>query len=608
MKKESTLPNTLDQQNLNRQNAYLLLNMIALLIFFTGCGRNQSQESATIAQFTATSTLTPKSIKLFDLVDSELLGASGFSIECDHPEDASLTCEWNNDKPNITPKLDVDIHAGTYARFSISWDQASEKISEELLNDALLDDAIYEDDMLSGHETFTLRATRFGTLTPNLYLIDDSDQRIPVRLASAGLQEGTHEIHIPLAEIRDDDGNKPDFSTVREIQIVFEWADMEGSLELESVRFDSAWREQIEAAPAESAAELSVADGFLITPLVADLQQLTQIAHDADGNMFVSLQNGRVWHYTDNDGDRLYDQRHLYASGLTEIVGLLYDPVDRAVWVGGRGKLYHLADTDADGVADLYTLRVNDLPWGRHQNNGLVWNPDPDPFTGESEQKWIYFGLGSTGDLDIGGELNATILRFPREGSGQESLEIVSRGNRNPYELAWGQVGESSDGMEPTWQLFASENGPDFNDAPDEVNHIRWQHHYGFPEKFGTSFDEPATKIEGLPYSGSLYNVTPHASASGLTYIQNPAWPAAYRTLYVGLFGQVFSEKIVGHTVDRIVLTEVDSPTGVTYRGEPETFVVGLDRPLPLTVDPNGDMLIGDYSIGVIYRVSYVGD
>ena len=73
---------------------------------------------------------------------------------------------------------------------------------------------------------------------------------------------------------------------------------------------------------------------------------------------------------------------------------------------------------------------------------------------------------------------------------------------------------------ETAWQLFASENGPDFNDAPDEVNHIRWGHDYGFPDQFGPV---AAGETDGEPFSGPVYPATPHASASGLAYIDNPA-------------------------------------------------------------------------------------
>src|SRR5690606_20562809 len=117
------------------------------------------------------------------------------------------------------------------------------------------------------------------------------------------------------------------------------------------------------------------------------------------------------------------------------------------------------------------------------------------------------------------------------------------------------------------WQLFASENGPDFNDAPDEVNHIRWGHHYGFPEQFGPIAEDA---IEGEPYSGPVYPATAHASANGLAYIDNPGWPTEYRTLYVSLFGEVFNPVPVGHIVERVTLRSVTLPNGdLTYRGEP---------------------------------------
>jgi glucose/arabinose dehydrogenase len=189
-----------------------------------------------------------------------------------------------------------------------------------------------------------------------------------------------------------------------------------------------------------------------------------------------------------------------------------------------------------------------------------------------------------------------------------EDLEVVSKGNRNAYDVVWANLPVNLDDPDGprAWQLFASENGPDFNDAPDEVNHIRWGHHYGFPDYFG-SVDPGET--DGNPYTGPVYPVTPHASADGMAYIDNPAWPVEYRTLYVALFGEVFNPIPVGHIVERIALRAETAPDGeVTYRGEPSPFVVGLDRPLPLVTAPNGNMLVGDYATGVIYEIAYTGE
>ena len=572
----------------------LIFGLLILCTTYTlsACGRNREQSLDAIAPTIAPATTNQPDDSAPDAstsdakVKTEFLGLAGGQAYCDHPPEAKMTCSVDED----TLHLEIDINASTYARWQVKWDNKAASA-------------------LTGNETLYLHAKRNGEATPNLYLVENDGERIAVNLGKYGLKERWSDIVIPLAEFKDQEGNRPDFADVNEIQIVFEWSDMRGELMIDALRFEKAWVDKVALSQEalSMAQTLTVPEGFVIEPIIDAVSAITQIQFAPDGSMLISLQPGRIWWYEDMNGDGVYDLRRLYAAGRTEIVGLLYDPLDGAVWFGGRGKLYRTADTDGNGAADLFELRIDGLPWGRHQNNGLVWGPDPDPFTGEEGIGWIYFGLGSTDDLEVGGERNATVLRFPRAGQSVDDLEIVSRGNRNAYDLTWAQVPLNDTATAAKWALFASENGPDFNNAPDEINHIRWQHHYGFPEKFGTSFDEPESKIDNLPYSGSLYPVTAHASANGLTYITNPAWPAAYRTLYVSLFGQVFSEEIVGHTVDRIELAPEEDASGATFRGEPSTFIDGLDRPLPLTTDNNGDMIVGDYAQGIVYRVRYIG-
>jgi glucose/arabinose dehydrogenase len=519
------------------------------------------------------------------LVGSELLGAAGAQATCDHPPEAEFTCA----NPAGEARMEVNVSTATYARWSLRWGAAATP--------------------LTGAETLVMQAQRTGNLAPNLYLVEQGGRRIYVSLERYGLGDAMSELFVPLAEIKDEAGAAPDFGAVTEIQIVFEWADMTGTLALESLRFAPVWEQPL-ALPEEAsalAAGLTLPPGFVVEPAAAELREMTQIQFAGDGSMLVSQQLGRVWRLRDDDHDGRYDRRSLYIAGFTEIVGLLYDPQDGAVWIGGRGQLYRTLDSNGDGAADVRELRIDGLPWGRHQNNGLAWNPAPDPFTGEPGGHWLYFGLGSVDDLVVGGPLNAAILRFPRTGQDASALEVVSQGNRNAYALVWAPVPvdlQSPEG-DTQWQLFASENGPDFNDAPDEINHIRRQHHYGFPEQFGSV---AAGETDGEPYSGPVYPVAAHASADGLVYVTNPDWPAEYRTLYVSLFGEVFSPVRVGHTVERVTLAQESTATGPTYRGTPSDFIVGLDRPLPLAIDPDGNLIVGDYATGVVYRVKYVGE
>ena len=567
--------------------ALLSLMTLLLLIAAAGCGMFQPPEPPPPRPTpTLIATITPTPPPPVALVDAELLRSKDIEAACDHPPEANMTCENEARAPHIL----VDHDASTYSRWSMRWQDAPP---------------------LTGDETLALRTTMSGDLRPNLYLVEQDGNRMPVELRRFGLREGTHDVHVPLREVKDMDGNTLDFSKINEMQIVFEWSDMQGELDLESVQFLSLWQEPVAIAPesVEMAAALGLLSGFVAEPIADDLRELTQIEITPDGDMQVSLQNGRIWWYTDEDGDGTYDSRRLYATGFTEVVGLLDDAQDDAVWIGGRGQLYRTLDTDGNGAADVRELRIDGLPWGRHQNNGLEWNPDPDPFTGEPGGAWIYFGLGATGDLEVGDEYNATVLRFPRDGQGQGDLEILSEGNRNTYDVVWAPVPVDLDDPDgPTaWQLFASENGPDYVDEPDEVNHLyKPGLHFGFPEQFG---DLGPDEVEGEPYSGPVYSVVPHTSADGLAWISNPDWPDEYRTLYTALFGEVFNPKPVGHTVEGVTLREETLPDGsMTYRGEPFDFVTELDRPLPLTVDLSGDLLVGDYATGVIYAVRYAGE
>ena len=571
------------------------LILCCIVLILAACGRSRPMPSSdTVAQPVAQPAAQPPVVEAtptplptpppVDLYAPNLLDELGAVQGCDADGGASILC-----RPADPATIEVTVNAGNYARWSMKFPMPAAPLAPP--------------------DVLHLRAAAPGGLSPNLYLVEADGDRIAVSLRRQGLGDAMRDVIIPLAEIKDDEGNRVDAAQVVEVQIVFEWADMAGTMTLETVQFVPVWQEAVavDDAAATLAAGLTVPTGFSVTALADDLSTMTQLDFTPAGDMLVSVQNGRVWWYTDDDGDGAYDRRRLYFSGLPEIVGLLYDPVDGGVWLGGRGQLYRTLDSDGNGAADVRELRVDGLPWGRHQNNGLDWNPDPDPFSGEAGTHWIYFGLGSTGDLENGGPINATVLRFPRDGTSADALEVVSRGNRNPYMVTWAPVPvDLADPAGPTaWQLFASENGPDFNDAPDEVNHIRWGHDYGFPNQFGPVAD-PAQ--DGDPYSGPVYPATAHASASGLAYVSNPDWPAQYRTLYVSLFGQVFSPDVVGHLVEGVTLQQVDTSTGPTYRGEPFDFITGLDRPLSMAVAPDGNLVVGDYATGVLYHVAYVGE
>ncbi|MEZ4610790.1 MAG: hypothetical protein R2838_11180 [Caldilineaceae bacterium] len=488
----------------------------------------------------------------------------------------------------VPATIEVTVNAGNFARWSMKFPVPAHA------TDALRMSCIY--------------ATPDG-LSPNLYLVEADGDRIAVSLRRQGLGDAMDDIIIPLAEIKDDEGNRVDAAQVAEVQIVFEWADMAGTMTLETVSLCPCGRKPWPwmTPPSSLAAGLTVPAGFRRHCAGRRSEHHDPDRLHARGEMLVSLQNGRVWWYSDDDGDRRT------TGGVSTSAACPRSwACSTTRWTARSGWVDEASSTArwtvTAGAADVQELRVDGLPWGRHQNNGLrTGTPTPIPSAARP---------GRTGSTSAWAQ---PVTWRPAARSMRACCASPGTG-ANADALEGGQPRQSTRTWSPgrpylwTWPIPARSDRvaalrqrerPDFNGAPDEVSHIRWGHDYGFPNQFGPVAD-PAQ--DGAPYSGPVYPATAHASASGLAYVNNPDWPAQYRTLYVSLFGQVFSPDVVGHLVEGVTLAQVETATGPTYRGEPFDFITGLDRPLPMAVAPDGNLVVGDYAMGVLYHVAYVGE
>jgi len=163
--------------------------------------------------------------------------------------------------------------------------------------------------------------------------------------------------------------------------------------------------------------------------------------------------------------------------------------------------------------------------------------------------------------------------------------DVFATGLRNPYSFVFAPNGE----------IFATDNGPDDKDGPEELNQIVQGGDYGFPKYFG----------EPPPNSGTLAPLatfTQHAAAEGVAMYNANQFPAEYRgDLFVALFGQLFSANVVGHKVVRVKLTK----DGGQYRATVRDFITGLDRPLDLVVGADGALYVDEFLASVIYRITY---
>jgi glucose/arabinose dehydrogenase len=322
-----------------------------------------------------------------------------------------------------------------------------------------------------------------------------------------------------------------------------------------------------------------VLPGFSIIKF-ADVYRPTAFAFDAQGNLYVTSTDSKIYRLTDSDRDGRAEAQTVFAAGYYLPLGITVHPTNGDVYVSHQGGITVLQDTDGNGQADTNRVLVNNLPTDLHQNDNLKFGPDG----------WLYMGLGSTCDACAQSDpRSATILRFNVE-TGES--EIYATGLRNPYDLAFHPT---------TGELFATDNGRDDlgMDAPfEELNHIVKGGNYGFPNCWNEQ-DQPGCEntIPAVAFFES------HSSADGLDFYKGQRFPPEFRgNAFVSIFGS-WLKPGVQTGIQRVALTYENG----AYTGNAEWFVrfpAGV-MPLPLLFGPDDALYVGDYINDVIYRISY---
>jgi putative membrane-bound dehydrogenase-like protein len=245
----------------------------------------------------------------------------------------------------------------------------------------------------------------------------------------------------------------------------------------------------------------------------------------------------------DTDGDGVYDRAKTFARGLNCIQGLAWR--GRDLYIANSPDLTIVRDLDGDDVADEYVLLYTDLGNIEHALHGLNFGPDGKLYMSKGNSK----GLNQPGRVapkpfrELHGQpdpagapdfppprtftrenYRATyqdpkddwgrhggILRANPDGT---ALEIVSRGFRNPWDIAFddgfnwlGTDNDQSDGD----RIFMPFFGADFG----------WAHAWS-PHWTG------AGHLPTVPISGPVFA----GSGTGVVFADTPGWPAAQRGVW----------------------------------------------------------------------------
>ena len=322
--------------------------------------------------------------------------------------------------------------------------------------------------------------------------------------------------------------------------------------------------------------------GFTISTLLdtADFGLPVALAFGPDDRLYLAMSNNAILTHAGVPGA---DAPVAFAQGLDplgvdEPRGIAF--IGDAVYASVRQKIIRLRDTTGSGAADESVEIVTGLPEQAHllhRNNGIAAGPDGQ----------LYVAVGSTSNLGElpETELSGTILRIAPDGS---SVEVVARGFRNPFDLAFAPDGE----------LFCTDNAPDVpvrsaDDAPDELNHVIEGRDYGHPNVWG----EPP---EDSPTEGPVAALPAHAAATGITFFTGPQAGEFEGDALITTWGPGLGRSSYTHNVLRVSLER----EGETYSGEVHPFVTGLDRPTDVVIAPDGSVVISDHVGKRVYSVS----
>src|SRR5262245_47703263 len=367
-----------------------------------------------------------------------------------------------------------------------------------------------------------------------------------------------------------------------------------------------------ERAPASTASAdlplnlIKLPPGFKIEVYASGVTNARELAIGPKGTVFVGSRNkpdgDKVYAVVDRNGDQKADQVLVIAKGLNEPNGVAVH--NGSLYVGEISRITRFDNIEARLESPGEPVVVNDtLPKDTHHG-----------------QKFIAFGPDGLLYVPVGAPCNicdkekedpryASILRMKPDGSG---VEVFAHGVRNTVGFDWHPT---------THEMWFTDNGRDNlgDDVPrDELNTAPKKGlHFGYPfchqgdvgdPEFGkarpcSEFQAPARPLDA------------HVAAIGMRFYTGKMFPEEYRNqIIIAEHGSWNRSTPQGY---RLSLVKLDGNKVVSYTRFAEGWLRGMKpapaggamigdvwgRPADVLVMPDGELLVSDDKVGVIYRI-----
>lgn len=297
----------------------------------------------------------------------------------------------------------------------------------------------------------------------------------------------------------------------------------------------------------------------------------------------------------DADGDGTYEGRWVYAKDLNAPYGLAL--VGNKLYVANQDELVRFDHVAGQTQASAAPVSVTKLPSAVNHH----WTKS---LAADAEGRYLYVGIGSNSNIGERGmavEENRAVVWQIDAGTG--ATRTFATGLRNPTALAF----------EPTTrQLWAVVNerdelGPDL--VPDYLTSVKEGAFYGWPYAYwGPNVDRRVQPQDDKKVQATVrpdFALPSHSAPLGLSFVQ-PGFAAPFTEgAFIGLHGSWNRDEPVGYKVVFVPFANgrpsgpaVDVVTG--FQSEGKT----MGRPVGVTVDPKGALIVADDLSNTVWRVT----
>jgi glucose/arabinose dehydrogenase len=365
-----------------------------------------------------------------------------------------------------------------------------------------------------------------------------------------------------------------------------------------------------------------VSSGFTVNLFASGLAGPRIIRVAPNGDIFVAESRaGRISVLRPNGGEAA--KKSVFATGLNYPFGIAFYPPGadpQWIYIADTGAVlrfpYRSGDLAPRGDAETVVPR---LPVGGHATRDIAFSPDgATMYVSVGSASNDAGGMGKlsgrtlqtfTADHPLGAAWGnetdrADVLAFDPQG---KNKRIFATGIRNCVGMA----------VAPSGTLWCSTNerdglGDDL--PPDYVTRVREGAFYGWPWYYIGANPDPSHRGERPDLKDKIaipdVLIEAHSASLGMTFYEGSQFPAEYRgNIFAAQHGSWNRSKRTGYKIIRVVVKN-GTPTG-----EYDDFVTGFvindstvwGRPVGVTVDKDGALLISEDASGTIWRISFTG-